>query len=404
MTTYADLYSTMNIQDGMEADFNHANNFQRFLRAQQSDQLVAQMVTSILTHQTSPNFGIDDGATVADVSNLWAYAVSSGRAFLRQGSANNKIQVAPGTLYQRIASADGNDSTLVAFTFAGTEEWTLASGDATNPRVDMLQMKLEYITDTPASVDFEDAASRALTTNAATATRRRVQATLTVKQGTPAASPTIPDPDAGFVPVGTAVVGHGWTSAGAAPLFGEDTAEANNVVIHDQRMPLGVRALVTEPATYKPTAWTLSADKVSLATSNATNDLYIRCQTNVGRVVAVDLADFGLLAPASAVKLGGDIVGSAATFRVRNSFGTNRLSSSVGRSRRVDFEASHSPVAGPTIVASAVKGYGVPLWASGYRTPQIPGTIGIPQFAQIRINNATNTPSSVWHAVFYIAG
>lgn len=402
MTTYTDLYSTMNIQDGMEADPDHANNFQRFLRAQLTDQILQSQIAAVSNSATRPDLGGDDGA---NMSTLWAYCISPGHAFLRQGSANNKIQVSPGTLLQKIADSDGNDSTLVPFTFIGTEEWTIASGDATNPRVDLLQMQLTYITDTPVSVDFEDAVTRALTTNVATATRRRVQATLTVKQGTPAASPTIPDPDAGFVPVGTVVVGHGWTTAGNAPIFGVDTVDTNNAVVHDQRMPIGMRKWITDPVNYKTAAaWALSDVNCAVTSSNATNLLWIRCPTNWGRVIAVDLNTAGITIPISVVRLAraqGSI--SAGFSAVSNDFGSNVASdtSLLARSRRRDFETLHTPSAGPTIQASAVSKIGVPLWASGYRVPQLVQTL--PEYVYLKVTNANN-PVSLGETIWYIAG
>ena len=151
MATFTDPYTTFNWQDGMEVNVDVLNNGQRFVRAMHFDQVLQSMLGAVSNTATRPEFGGDDGG---DASTLWAYCVSPGRAFLRQGSANNKIQIAPGTLLQKIATSDGNDATLVPFTFAGTEEFTLTNGDATNPRVDLLQMKLEYFTDTTLALDL----------------------------------------------------------------------------------------------------------------------------------------------------------------------------------------------------------------------------------------------------------
>lgn len=398
MTT--DLYSTVFFQDGEQFTFDDANNMQRFLRAQLADQILQQFIGDMSNAATRPDFGADGGA---NASSLWAYCMSPGRAFLRQGSANNKIQLAPGTLLQKIANADGNDATLVPFTFAGTEEWTIASGDATNPRVDLLQMALAYVNDTSASVDFQDAVTRANTTVAGTATRRRIQCTLSVKTGTPGASPIIPDPDAGCVPVGCAVVGHGWTSAGAAPIFGVDTAEANKVVIHDQRMPMQTRKLVTDPVLYKlQTAWALSNTNTTVTSSSTTNALWIRCPTNMGRIVCVDLYTAGVAIPMSAVGLTSALAAfGAGASPSNNGFGTNVAAdtSLYNRSRRVDFEALHTPFAGPTIQASSVNKIGVPLWAGGFRVPGVPNTL--PQFAFVKVTNSNVV--TLGETIWYIA-
>ncbi len=403
MTT--DLYSTVFFQDGEQLTFDDLNNGQRFLRAQLTDQILQQLIGDVSNAATRPEFGGDGGA---NASGLWAYSMSPGRAFLRQGSANNKIQLAPGTLFQKSANNDGADSTLVPFSFVGTEEWTLASGDATNPRVDVLQMKLEYITDTLASVDFQDAVTRANTTTPNTATRRRIQCTLSVKTGTPAASPTIPDPDTGFVPVGTAVVGHGWTSAGAAPIFGVDTAEANKVVIHDQRMPLGVRGHIVTPLLYMlETAFSLSAVNTVVNSTNATNLLFAKCPVSTGRLLAMDV--ISIQAMTSVAKfvtyLPGNSPGQppSGNTAVANGFGSNTiLGGLVARSRRIDFEAAHTPLAGPTILSSATNKIGVPLWASGLRTPTMPGSTFGASSLMLRLQNIGNG-TAVYDTTWWVA-
>ena len=371
MTIYKDLYSTMNWQDGQEVALDFLNNGKRFLRAQMTDQLLQQLIGDMSNAAIQPEFGADGGG---DASTLWAYCMNPGRAFLRQGSANNKIQLAPGTLLQKIANADGNDSTLVPFTFGGTEEWTIANGDATNPRVDLLQMKISYTTDTLLTVDFQDAVTRALTSTPSTATRYRPQAELTVTQGTPAASPTIPDPDTGFVPVGMVVVGHNWTSAGNAPIFGVDTAEANNVVVLDQRMPMNVRAFVVEPALYNlETAWALSNANQYALSSSGTNRLFVPCPAMLGRLVGLEIHYTN--AATHTLSLGllvNDLTSApSAKYTTRNtapaSFTTALDSTTYDHTQRAGFEAGHLPAAGPTIQPSAVKGYGVPLWTTGYR-------------------------------------
>lgn len=407
MTT--DLYSTVLFQDGEQFTFGDANNMQRLVRAQLTDQILQQLIGAVSNSATRPDFGGDDGA---DVSALWAYCVSPGRAFLRQGSANNKIQIAPGTLLQKLASADGNDSTLVPFTFDGTSagEWTIASGDATNPRVDLLQMALAYTTDTLASIDFQDAATRANTTFPLTVTRRRLQCTLSVKQGTPAASPRIPDPDTGCVPVGCAIVGHGWTSAGSAPIFGVDTAEANNVVIHDQRMPLGVHSATVEPFAFvNETGWTLQQFNSQIVTSNATNRLYIRCPTRIGRILAVDTSTIASFSTIASIGRSWSGLPSAPSplFVAGNGYGTNAAwGGFVQRARRLDFEQLHTPAAGPTILPSTTNKYGVPLWASGYRSPRVDDITGTmpPQNAYLRIQNGISGGVLVGDVTFYVAG
>lgn len=400
MTTFTDPYSTFNWQDGMEVNVDVLNNGQRFVRAMHFDQVLQSTLGALSNTATRPEFGGDDGG---DASTLWAYCVSPGRAFLRQGSANNKIQIAPGTLLQKIATSDGNDATLVPFTFAGTEEFTLTNGDATNPRVDLLQMKLEYVTDTTLALDLQDAVTRALTTPTFSNTRRRVRCTLTVKAGTPAASPVIPDPDAGFVPVGTVVVGHNWVTGGTAPIFGVDTADTANAIVHDQRMPLTMKSYVVDPVIYKlETAWALGQVNTLVTSSNSTNLLFARCPTTIGRLLMVDLKLQPLTPGAASFGIDVATVGSppSAQFVSQNGFGTNTINfNTIARSRRIDFESLHLPTAGPTVLPSITNNIGVPLWTSGFRTPVLPA---VTKFLNLRIQNQANS-STLGEIVFYVA-
>jgi hypothetical protein len=335
---------------------------------------LSSVLGSVANAATRPDFGGDDGVVP---SPLWAYCVSPGSAFLRQGSANNKIQIAPGELLQ----SDGTHQELLRYRFQGTEEFTLTNGDATNPRCDLLQIK----------ITFDSLLGP--------------QVQLGVKAGTPAASPVIPDPDSGFVPVGVAVVGHGWTTGGIAPTFGVDIVDTNKVVIHDHRVPLKISKLVVDPVLYKlQTAWALSNINTMVTSSNATNALWIRCPTNWGRVICVDVYAGGIAIPTSAITLTSIVPAGLSTgFPSNHGFGTNVASdtSLLLRSRRVDFETLHTPAAGPTIQASAVNKIGVPLWAGGFRVPGIPNTL--PQFAFVKVTNANNGVS-LGETVWYVAG
>src|SRR5271154_3993719 len=310
----------------------------------------SSLLGSVANTGDRPDFGGDDGATP---SPLWTYCLSQGQAFLRKGSANNLIQIAAGTLLQ--VDQSSTNQNFVSYHFQGTETFpALTNGDATNPRCDLLQLKLSFDPVTG------------------------VTPALTVKVGTPAASPRIPDPDAGFTPVGVAVVGHTWV-AGTAPVFGQDVADINKVVIHDQRMPLGVRTWVVDPTNWKlETAFSLQDINTNAKSSNATCLMWALCPTTTGRIIGVDVQTSATLTTAG--NLGTftfDLTGPgsppSANFFAGNSFGSNVAPAPLSgfkRARRVDFEALHTPANGPTILPSTVNSYGVPMWASGYRTPQ----------------------------------
>lgn len=381
MTTYTDLYSTMLFQDGMEVDFNHANNAQRFGRAAATDQMLEKLIPFIpVTTGTTPSKQSElTGQGGANASTLYAYAVHPGSAYLIQGASNAVINISAGTLLQKLANADGNDSTLTPFTFDGTTSAfpALANG-ATNYRIDLLQMSLAYITDTPVSVDFQDGITRANTTNPSAAVRRRVQAALTVKQGTPAASPVVPEPDAGCVPVGFVCVGASWTNA-TAPVFGFEGVgtPASQAVVYDLRMPLGVRLHRVDPVLFKleTAAWALSNQNQTLTSSSATNKMYASAQGGPGRLIGVMLESAAQFPSSLGLLKVGATTPSANYVAGNGFFGGSTGQVGIIRVYRSDFERQHIPMGtGPTIQASATNKYGVPLWANGYRVAQEPST------------------------------
>src|SRR5260221_4402106 len=225
-----DIYKTGLFNDGEGWVHTDSNDAQRFLAARLHDQIFEKLIGNF--SGSDPEFG----GVNTNTSTAWSYCVDIGSAYPKQGSANNKIKLASGTLFQKLANSDGNEPSLLAYTFDGTDEFTLANGDATNPRVDMLQMKLSYLETDVQSRDFQDATTHVVTTQTMNK-KRKVQLALSIKQGTPASSPTYPTPDTGYVPIACVVVGA--TYSGAAAFKYVDTAGAV-AVLHDLRMPLNI--------------------------------------------------------------------------------------------------------------------------------------------------------------------
>lgn len=365
-----DLFSQILYNDGEGLTADDLNGSQRFLGASLFDQVLEKLAGAVsLSSIIEPTFGGQNGA---DAPSLWAYALTPGGAYLRAGSGNDKIQIAPGTLLQKIANADGEAPTLVPFAFAGTEEWTISAG-GTNPRVDLLQMKLEYVEGGSETRDFEDSATRAKSTTTPNK-RRRVQATLSVKSGTAAASPTIPDPDAGCVPVGMALVGSTWTSA-TAPTFGADLGAGTNALsVHDLRMPLVVRAFRVDPTAFKlETAWALASSNQYALSSSGTNKMYVGAQVGPGRLIGIGIELGGAASLSVTPQLGlmvnafGSAPSSAFTQGHVLSGGGTMLNAPMLRYYRRDFEAHHTLGAGPVVQESATNKIGVPIWSNGYR-------------------------------------
>lgn len=405
-----DLYQTELWADGMEVEFAKLNNMQRFSRASISDQLLQYMVGGVAnTGIVFPEFGGQNGA---NPPNIWAYALTPGGAYLRQGSANNKIQIAPGTLFQKIANSDGTGATFAPFTFDGSSanEFTIAPGDATNPRVDLLQMQLQYVSTTPASVDFQDAVSRAITTVASTSIRRQLQCTLSVKQGTPNASaPVVPDPDAGFVPVGAVTVGPTWTSANFNFGSGPGINYIAKAFVHDLRMPLRVRAYrVDAPGFSNNTGFTFDSSRTFWASTSGSNFMRVICPAGAGRIVAVALAGTGGIS--SGVTLGTVDGSDSSVYQPI----LNVTFPSMGPPAPSPFavlrpvlEGTPHTRQGVTIVPSSTNKLSLPIWTSGYTTaqPDLSGigvTVSPFDHACLGFDNIPNA-TRVGAVTFYVA-
>lgn len=354
------------------------------------------------------------GADGTDHHTTRAYCLNPGAAFLKQGSTNAKIAIAPGVLLQKIGTITGDDPKCIAYTFTGAEEWTLTNGDATNPRVDLLQMKLEYVLGDSQSRDFEDATTRIVTTTSMSK-KRRVQCTLLVKTGTPGASPAIPAVDAGYVPVGMVMVGNGWTTAGNAPIFGEDTVALNNAVVHDQRMPVKIRAYRCPASQFiLVTGWTYAVATGMANWTNATNELNAVCpHTPNGRLIGVQvtfLTGVGGLTGQTLAKrsVGPTTIAVSSRATLANQTPSNMTSDCVSFQT---FEANHSPSAGPIITASgsAFGRIGVPLWTNGRHCPvEAQRTVVSPRgydsliYRVVNVAGSGSNPS-VQEVIFYVA-
>lgn len=390
-----DLYSSVLFSDGEGIVLSDLHAMQRNIHAMLTDQILQSVIGGVAnTGITQPDFGGQNGA---NVPTLWAYTLSPGAAYLRLGSANNKIQVAPGTLLQKIANSDGGGSSLAPFWFDGSSagEFTLGNGDATNPRIDLLQMKLEYISDTPVSRDFKDAVSGQLTTNPLTASRRRVQCTLSVKQGTPAGSPRIPDPDTGFVPLGFALVGPGWTSSGGTPQFGANGwfTLTNKVLVFDIRMPVKVRPIFVPPSEFRTVInWAITNSGSSAMTSSSTNTLLVPCPAGAGRIIGVSTQLINSTPIASGFALG-QFAGDSANINVP--FLPFAMPVTTGASS--NFVTRQAIESTPNLHASnnplpSTSGYGIPIWANGHTAPQFDPNAGGTIVDQAALS-LTNVPS-----------
>lgn len=368
-----DNYKQVLLNNGQGITHTDFNDLARYLESKIWDQILHSLVGNTVYTAFNGTDGRDlehSGQEGANHSNNLCYCLNPGAAFLRQGSATAKIQLAPGTLLQRIGTIDGSDPKFIAYDCAGTEEWTLTSGDATNPRVDLLQIKLEYVNADSQSRDFEDATTRIVTSTSMDC-KRRVQATLSVKTGTPAASPVIPDPDSGYVPVGLAVVGNSWNAAGSNnPSFGQisETTITNQAQIADLRMPLRVRGYTVDPQTFKLiTAFSLTNAGRNVTSSNATNQVQIFCPAGIGRVFGIGIRSFNPHATFTNVL--GHHAGGGTSFNTRNTVPNMTSINDDGLHVTPYYLFTHTPGGGPTILPSSVNKINMPIWTNGERAP-----------------------------------
>lgn len=285
-----DNYKEVFWNDGEGLTHGDLNDAERFLLAKIYDQILTQPIGSLLAQSGGSDleFGAQNSTEVATTH---AYCLSPGRAYLRKGTAVNKIQIAPGTLLQKVGTSDGSEPKFLAFTFLGTEEVTISNGDATNPRCDLIQMKLEVVESDSQTRDFKDATTGVITSTTMNK-KRRVQCTLSVKAGTPAATPTVPDPDSGYVGVAFVQVNATYTSGGAAS-YGVEYLESNSTTtlcIHDLRMPVSVKAYQTRASQFLHGAnWTYDPATGYISATGAPGELFVPYTGPLARVIGLEL-------------------------------------------------------------------------------------------------------------------
>lgn len=413
-----DIFKHVLFNNGQGITHTDANDAQRFLLSMIQDQILASMIPNLgLTvaagshdpefySQAVPGSGFD-WVTIATTR---AFCLQPGQAFLRAGSAANKVQIAAGTLMQLISSTlTGDDPKLLSYTFVGNEEFTIAAGSGGGlRRVDLFQMKLELVDNSSVSRDFEDATTEVVT-SVAMNEKRRVQCTISVKSGTPGANPTIPDPDAGYCVVGTVYVDENYV-IGTAPFFGFDTDGAGtNAFVYDQRWPLRVKAYRVEPAQwYAKTAWTITNGVKAVAT-NATNELIVPVPAHLGRIAAVaveqgDALNFGVGHCLSRINAGGygpidtTVPPGLTTLAFPNGGGVPQVEA-------LTFEAASLGLNAP--VMSATAKIGCPMWTNGMRCHTeekrlVASASRRGRRCFFRIINAPNT-AILLGVVFYIA-
>jgi hypothetical protein len=215
------------------------------------------------------------------------FAPWPGAGYVVPTGTNNQVQFTAGPMVTVIDEpwSYGNDGEeFCLYRIGGGITLTTAAGDATNPRIDLVEVKLEYIDGDPQTRHFEDATTRAPSSQAGTDKERQVQLTYQIKQGTPAANPTYPTPTAGFQAYAAIYV----------PATHNTVHSPDN--IRDLRFPFGVRCIDVDRRGFYYTGSNPWVDFGMLASAAASSDpdddrVIVPCpiSTKSARLIAVGL-------------------------------------------------------------------------------------------------------------------
>ncbi len=234
-----DIYTNTLFNDGEGLDFADLNKVARIGLTRAADQMYARLA-GFLAADGDPDMATAGGADPALTS--LAYTLTGGDCALNEGTTIVKVAVMPGTIFQRVAAADGLEAQFLPYTIeAGDVDLTIGAGHATLNRVDIVQMKLEWESGGAESRDFKDASTGEVTTTTPNKTRR-VKATFSLKAGTAATPPTYPAPDAGYCVIGAVTVPATWTN-GVRPEVGS----AGFAVTRQMSVPLGITSVTMTP-------------------------------------------------------------------------------------------------------------------------------------------------------------
>lgn len=240
MAVTTDLYKGKLYNDGEGLTHGDLNDARAWALAQALDQTFAHLLGQLQTGLKDPDMIGENGGEPAGNMLGVIYTMTGGEAILWAdvGGGVTDVKITGGTIFQKLAAANGNEAQFLAHTIRDNEHTlAIAAGDATNPRIDIVQVKLEYVNGGSESRDFKDAITGALSSTNVNKTRR-VQATISIKQGTPAATPTYPAPDAGYALLGAVRVPATW--AGGFTPDGTGSASAG---LRQCSVPLRIQAI-----------------------------------------------------------------------------------------------------------------------------------------------------------------
>jgi hypothetical protein len=150
-----------------------------------------------LNSDTTPYFGATYTDAYAIAEHITERVYCSGYSFAVNANASLTLTVNPGVLAVYDAILPPSDSEAVKFARKDTTtDFVFGAADGANPRLDIVTVKIDEATGDSASVNFEDASTRAKSSQSLDK-RLVFSPTFTVTAGTPAGSPSIPAIPAG---------------------------------------------------------------------------------------------------------------------------------------------------------------------------------------------------------------
>jgi hypothetical protein len=369
------------------------------------DGLAAQLAPGDLGAAADPEMSYQTPGS-SNTGTEWCYAAALGAGLPVKGASNNIIRISSGTIYQRVPSSP--QASFISYPLPGTDQFTIPNGNGVNPRVDLIQIRLQWTGASPSS---------------------NVSATINLKSGTPANPPLYPAPDSGFVPICYIVTGATFAGAFAPIVDGDPGPLSAFISIHDQRMPLGVNAYLVRPNDfqYNDDAWDISGHagdgspnfKKFVTNKSATNaELTIPCPVFRGRLIGFALMSRNCNSATGTIS----IIQEGASFGLVN-VTTTQENSTTPNFKRVGQETLEL-VGGIRSIVTPLnpgggiprKAYGPPLWCDGTFAANSSGDFGgmifdfngqFPGVRSVGYVHSTvfngGTPTRIYAAIFYVA-
>lgn len=405
MTTSTDNHSKRVLFDpnGEALDGDDLNDMQLFASLQYLENLIGSGVPDAISDPTSPGAIIDLELSeiwngITDFSDL-VFAPLPGCGYFKAGPVARTLISVPGPI---IGMADepfnGGGESFAPFRLGGLT-FTTAIGHATLPRIDTISATFTFVDADPTPRDFEDATTRAPSSQNPNKTRR-VQVTFLLTQGVPSANPVYPTPVSG------------------APICAVYVPALHNAVhdpanVRDMRWPIGGLKIydVDANAFYRPGANPWSVNQSGMyaeANASGTDPLYAHCPTGQKTARLIGVGVYGVSAASASCQLvrvehnlpaiptvtlladfdPGEIFTSIAGFRTRAAV------------QIMDDLATNAPGKGLRVANRRI---GTPMWCNGFPAgPAHPGAAGETPMSRVALKLVSEDVALVSFVRFYV--